>query len=296
MAGLADNWPEAVRGYLQAEYGAPTDITPLSGLSFNRIWRVCFHETCVIVKQALETREAIFYREAAPQFNAQGVYTPDLKWSTAVDNAEWLILEYIPKPFPRERWEADVDQLTTLYRLHHGWLHIDTSQPWWFEPYWDTEMTEATLSFFPAEMASALHPLLSDLQYRSQPLFEAKCWISGDPNPRNWGIREDDTVVLFDWERFGRGTPLLDLAITMPGFPEDGQFETLAARYLRHARTTELAEIQKFARQLALAKVWNLVEFVYMLQTDDVADPEPFGYLAEELPGWLLTIERYTDH
>jgi hypothetical protein len=283
-----------VNGYLQVEHGSPIDITPLSGLSHNRIWRACFQSTCVIVKQAVETREATFYREAAPQFTAQGVPVPNLEWSHKVDKTEWLVLEHIPKPFPRERWLADADQLRALYRLHRGWLHIDTAGEWWFQPFWDDEMTETALYFFPAESVQNVRPLFTDLQTRSQPLFEAKCWISGDPNPMNWGLRQDDTVVLFDWERFGRGTPALDLAITMPGFPQAGQFETVAARYLHHTEPT-LIEIQHFARQIALAKAWNMVEFVYMTQTGNVTDTSRFSYLAEQLPGWLRTIERYTD-
>lgn len=294
MAGLADLWPGVVSDYLQSEYGAPTSITPLSGLSYNRIWRVCYQTTCVILKQSLQAREATFYREAAPQFVAQGVPVPSLEWSNTIDQSEWLVLEHIPKPLPRERWLADADQLKALHRLHHGWLHIEMAATWWFQPFWDDEMTEIALSFFPRDTVQSLRPLFIDLQTRSQPLFEAKCWISGDPNPMNWGLREDDSVVLFDWERFGRGTPALDLAITMPGFPQSEQFETVAARYL-HQTEPSLIEIQRFAHHIALAKAWNLVEFVYMLQTDDVSDPSRFAYLAEQLPDWLRMIERYTD-
>jgi hypothetical protein len=108
---------------------------------------------------------------------------------------------------------------------------------------------------------------LLSIRERTQGLFAPLCCISGDPNPTNWGMREDGTVVLFDWERFGKGSPSLDIAISMPGLPSpDGQFEyRMASRYLEHWTANygePLTTIESLAIDIRRAKVWSIVEFL----------------------------------
>ena len=70
------------------------------------------------------------------------------------------------------------------------------------------------------------------MEQASQHLFRPVCAISGDPNPVNWGLRDDGTLALFDWERFGRCSPALDLAITVPGLGDETAYRAVATSYL----------------------------------------------------------------
>src|SRR5579883_2966731 len=56
-------------------------------------------------------------------------------------------------------------------------------------------------------------------------IFYTKVAPTGDPNPTNWGLRADGTIVLYDWERFGQATPAIDLAITVPGLGDRAVFQ-----------------------------------------------------------------------
>jgi aminoglycoside phosphotransferase (APT) family kinase protein len=103
--------------------------------------------------------------------------------------------------------------------------------------------------------------------------------ISGDPNPMNWGILENGEPVMFDWDRFGLGTPALDLAITVPRLGSRGDYEKVAATYCGKPD-------DKLAREIALAKVWTIVDILGMVQVFELMRP----YLSE-IALWLEQLE-----
>jgi thiamine kinase-like enzyme len=288
-SSIIEAWPEAVRHYIRENYGVPDEVTPLSGLSQNQVWRLCFGEKCIVLKQSTEAKEYHFYRDIAPQLITQGVAIPALAWSAQIDSGCWFIVEYMPKPFPRERWLADPAQLRLLHHLHHSQLSLNEEADWLFRPVWDDVMTEVALSFFETDIAHQLHPLLQTIQAHSQPLFESACWISGDPNPMNWGLRNDDTMVLFDWERFGRGTPPLDLAIATPGLATAEDCHKVASVYLESGENA----IESLARQIAQGKVWNVIEYLAMARAGDVAEMRGVESLVNRTPAWLESIAPF---
>jgi phosphotransferase family enzyme len=257
-------WPTSVQDYVVARYGLPKQTEPLRGLSHNRVWRVCFATTCAIVKAAARSDEATFYQSIAPALAAQGVPIPKLEWAGAAPDGFWLVLENIPNPLPRERWHADPAVLAALHCLH---LSTVPNPPGaYFCPAWTDTMTRHALTFFPDAIVT-IRDSLQTLRMQSQFLFSADCWISGDPNPTNWGIRHNGAVVLYDWERFGRGTPALDLAITIPGLGNDEAFRTVAAGYLGISTAADKAgqlALDDLARAIALAKLWSVIEFLSM--------------------------------
>lgn len=280
-------WPIAVQQAIEARYGRPSAIEPLRGLSRSQVWRVSFADLRLVVKAAHGGAELRFYQEIAPHLRAQGVAIPRLEWADAASDPAWLALEHIPAPLPHERWRADPDALALLGRLHRAALPPAVGPL--FAPAWTDAMTDAALSLLSAAHAARAQPLLDALRAQSQALFEPLCWISGDPNPLNWGLRADGTVVLYDWERFGRGTAALDLAITVPGLGDWPLYERVASEYLR-ALGNERADAPAkaaLARQIAQAKVWNVVEFLSMVAAGDVAQPSGPPALAQRIPAWL---------
>jgi len=234
----SDSWPKELLAHL----GKPSKIEPLFGQSDHRVWRVGDR----VVKATKSPAEAAFYREAAPSWPEISRSTPGLEWSLERDDESWLVLEFVPEPLSSGRWLADPEVLAVLRRVH---VSVPATTPKAvFHPAWPEEMSEDFLRWLP----EVDRPLLDRLRERCLPLLEPRCWISGDPNPGNWGIRRSGDLVLFDWERFGRGTPALDLAITVPGLGSPEDFELVARTYGGPA---------SLAEDIACAKAWSLVEF-----------------------------------
>lgn len=288
---MPDRWPEAIQQYLQAQYGPLNAQTQLFGLSTNRVWRIQTASATIILKATDRPNEVAFYQHAIPTFNLVNIAPQLYWWHQDQDDIFWLILEDIPHPFPRVRWSADCQQLSMLYQLHQRPFVDSPHLTDLFQPAWDDAMTERALAHFSTDVVADLRWYLDTLRHESQTLFEPCCWISGAPNPTNWGLRDDGALILFDWERFGRGTPALDLAITIPGLGAPAIFEQVAARYLQirqAASQPQTLDLVTLTREIALAKVWTLVEFLSNVMQGKVADIRGVAPLVEAFPDWLV--------
>ncbi len=253
---------------LADRFGQPTSVESLGGgQSGAAVKRVTIGSTSLVVKRA-KPAEAAFYESVAPVLAAAGVSVPECLWSFQEDGLHWIVLEDVPLPLPRDRWLADPAVLGALGRLHGLEPHLPI-MPDMYRPAWPDELSAAALDALPAARRGQLKPILERAQEESTPLFEPRHPISGDPNPTNWGIRNDGTVVLFDWERFSVGTAALDLAITIPWLPKEGAYQEVAAAYLAASASGRAAgsrprpeSVPVLARQIALSKVWNVAEYL----------------------------------
>jgi len=92
-----------------------------------------------------------------------------------------------------------------------------------------------------------------------------------------------------DWERLGRGTPAIDLAITIPGLGDWPAFEQVAEKYLLvgNGRYMDVQGLRSFTREIALAKVWNVIEFLSMAATGQVGRTSGVQSVVQRVPGWL---------
>jgi len=266
---LPQDWPAELRLILTGRFGGPRKIDPLACQSRHSVWLVRFAKESRIVKLARGGSEAEFYREVVPRSPELAALAPSLDASVDANAGTWLVLEWIPNPLPRERWLADAEVMTALRRVHQAGLEVPHSG--WFVPAWTEDMSAAFLRWAPECDAEAL----ARVRRRAQTLFEPRVWISGDPNPTNWGMRAKGTLALFDWERFGRGTPTLDLAITIPGLGTPDDFRRVADAYGDESPA-----------RIAWAKAWSLVEFVAQDATR-----ETLGRLRPLVAGWIRTLE-----
>jgi aminoglycoside phosphotransferase (APT) family kinase protein len=138
---------------------------------------------------------------------------------------------------------------------------------------------------------------LQNAQALWQRIDHNRCCISGDPNPTNWRVRDDGTLVLVDWERFGYGTPAIDLAILMPGLGSpDGKLETwIASNYVEFWRMAngEVPFLEAtLTAQIQLAKLWTAVEFIAGAAKNPEAYPRnTVRFLVEHLPDMLQRTE-----
>jgi len=292
MSLLPEFWPKRLHTVLLDTYGAPLHIKLVT--EGHAVWRVQSAKQSVIVKRSTHPRESIFYTMVAPTLAAVDIPLPHLEWSGRDADTFWLVLEDIPTPLPRVRWSADQEMLTVLHRLHHRLpLNLNLAFPS-FEPDWSETMTNDALACFPSAQARRLAPILEDLRLSHQTLFAPQCWISRDPNPTNWGLRGDGTMVLYDWERFGKATPAVDLAITVPGLGERAVFQAVATAYLeRDDRSLSLAaqEISFLTQEMIVAKVWSIIEYLSgHYHAGTIARSTRIDTLLQQIPAWLEKI------
>jgi hypothetical protein len=269
--------------HLLAMQGTWLSVEILHELSGARVWRVRWTEHSVIVKASSKQHEVQFYQHVAPFLRAQGIPLPQLELSTRLLDTSWMVIEDIPLPLPRTRWLAGPEQIAVLRQLHQCSDTFVADVPSAFVPQWTDHMTSAALTWFSPAIAELLRPILNSFQTHAQELFVRQCLISGDPNPINWGLRRDGSVVLFDWERFSWGTPAIDLAITIPGFGDRPAFHNVAACYLG---TKDHVNVAQLSNSVALAKVWSIVEFLNMFPIENGTTPT-IAYMQQEFPSWL---------
>lgn len=290
------SWPEPIRSHIHHGYGDPVSIDDVSGMSGGSVVRIRFATTSIVVKHSHSGRECRFYERVAPALRGYGVATPHLLWSTRHGDTFWLLLEDIPAPLAPDRGidrRVMTEMVRILAHLHMVPLSLFPASDAWFKPHWTDSMTLAALSLFAPEVADECGEALRRIQRECQPLFEPQCWISADPNPLNWGTRADSTLVLFDWERFGQGTPALDLAIIVPGLGDLSAYAMVAADYLAvRGRETGgyLNGTEGLARDISHAKVWTVVDLL-----SDAAGGAPddvIAWLVGRVPGWLRELRQ----
>jgi hypothetical protein len=288
-----ESWPERIRTVLANLCGVPSHIALMPEGESQAVWRVQFPEQSVVVKRSAQPRESIFYAKVAPTLAALDIPIPHLEWSGRDADTFWLVLEDIPTPLPRVRWGADQEMLSVLRRLHQRLpLNLDLAFPP-FEPGWSDAMTNEALACFPSAQARRLAPILQDLQLSHQTLFTPRCWISGDPNPTNWGLRDDETIVLYDWERFGKATPAIDLAITVPVLSDRAVFQAVATTYLElDGRSSSLTtqEIPFLTQEIIVARIWSIIEYLSDYHTGAIARSSRIDILIQQIPAWMEKI------
>ena len=248
---------------LRERFGPVLSIAPLGGMSFSHVYRLRFAHESVVIKFDPRPTEVAFYQRVAPRVQSVGVETPRCEL-LSLPSGRTLLLEDVPKPrAPFGTQLPDERMLHALVRLHAA------SRTWRFKlppaavVRWDAALTTDALCHFSPAVAPALGRSLMAMQERSAHLDRGWCWISGDPNPLNWGERADGSLVLFDWELFRRGLPATDLAIIVGGLGDANAFADLAERYRAAwpAETKALPwDVRALARDIALAKVRTVVD------------------------------------
>ncbi|EIT87456.1 LPS biosynthesis choline kinase [Fictibacillus macauensis ZFHKF-1] len=216
-----------------------------------------------ILKNCTQKREFDIYTQHASFFKNNNINIPEIYFFCEEDGENWIIIEHIPHPFPKNRWKADTEQIFQLYKLHSKSLNSDIkiNDPYQF--IWDEELTERVQYLLPIE----LNATISHIKEQSQVIFTQFCIISGDSNPTNWGVRDNGILVSFDFERIGYGNPAIDLAITMPGFgSEDGSLEyEIAKKYISYWRNNTITfpfSVDQLTKQIKMAKVWSALDYL----------------------------------
>ena len=235
----------------------------LTGMGFGRTYRVETDKVRFVLKVSKEQRERLFYERLAPIVNAAGLSTPELLWSHQDKASSWVALEWLPGILPESRWRVDDEVFGKLALLHNLDLHNQDLDLKGIVPEtieWTGEMNQLALSVCPRNFAEENGSRLEDLCSRFQYLFEPHYFLSGDPSGRNWGIRENGQLVLFDWERFGFGMPQLDLSDVAFGEPPIETFREIAKGYLKYNPIEP--DVEKFTMEIQVARIRRCVSML----------------------------------
>lgn len=270
--------PDDLRQYLKKA----ARIETLRGKSGARVYRAHFPNDSVIVKES--AKEARFYRNIAPVLRANAIPLPE---TVAIFGDSWVVLEDIPLPANAD----DARMVAILARLHTIVAEIQIEDA--YMPTWTEELTEKALACFSDDLARQFRPVFADLRHQAQALFQPEVYISGDPNLANWGARQVGTLILFDWERFTRGTPAIDLAITVAGLGNQEQFSKTAQVYLDERRKLGCdyeISAENLAESMVLAKLLIVIEFLSNYTDGRLQPDATLDYIRRELPAWMKAL------
>ncbi|ALB61066.1 Protein kinase-like protein [Cronobacter condimenti 1330] len=230
----------------------------------------------VIEKRGASEVEIAFYRDSAGMLSERGILTPAMLAHDAPTGTLWL--EFIPHAVSLEALRND----DALYRTL-GALHAATPAPGaCLHPHRLAEENVALLCEVLSPDADA-QAHLREIAARSTCLFEANTLISGDSNAGNWRRRDNGELVLFDWERFGRGSPAIDLAPLVKGMGSLADFNAILARYAPWA-----PQAVDLLVPLIIAKTWIATDVTGLLHRRQ--NPQRARYIdwyRQVLPGWL---------
>ncbi|SFT67777.1 Phosphotransferase enzyme family protein [Kosakonia arachidis] len=231
----------------------------------------------VIEKCPVGEVEFSFYQYAATEINQAGIATPMLLSADAA--LRKLRMEYIPHKVEQNDVACD-DAIVMLGRLHK----CPANSKWRYHTHlWSELALEKSLKLLALPDKSARQLRL--FHKCSDALFGEQNLVSGDSNAGNWGRRENGDLVLFDWERFGKGSPAIDLAPLIKGMGTKQTFNEVAERY---CQLSSHHDFNGLAREIAIAKAWIVTEVIVLLdERQKAAFPLYLNWYREHLPDWL---------
>ncbi|PSW14730.1 choline kinase [Photobacterium sanctipauli] len=220
--------------------------------------------------------ELSFYQHSAPLLRQAGVNIPDLIHADGTD----LYIEFIPNPIALNELNQTDDVYRQISIIHS--LNLE-SPPYLKTHEWSLAKTHSAFQIL--NLPSASQAVLTHIQTQSRCLFSPATLISGDTNDGNWGRRNTGELVLFDWERFGYGSPAIDLAPLVKGMGCRADYESVIERYLKHSTAQSAGEL---LRQLVMAKAWIVIDVVNLLvERNNPMKGKYIDWFNENLPYWL---------
>ncbi len=233
-----------------------------------------------IQKKAASETEHYFYTRVLNQQSENQISAPCL---LAFDENS-LVIEYLPYLLSKDDWSSP-QILKNLSKLHNK--EFDVQKRFLFPLSWDSEQTESAISFLADENRVKAEKNIQPFFSLRETIFEPVCWISGDSNIGNWGRRESGEYVLFDWERFTRGSPVIDLAPLLPGLSDPKQVKQICERYLLINPNCSIP-LADLVRQTLVAKAWIAVEVINILhQRSNSRTDEYMIFFNQVLADWL---------
>ncbi|EOB3569292.1 phosphotransferase family protein [Vibrio vulnificus] len=250
----------------------------LSKMGAAKVSLVNHHGQPCIQKQGASAVEIHFYQHATDKLT--GVNTPRL---LDVCN-DTLYIEQIPHQVTLADLLKNTNTFEQLASIHQTQYRPDFAVK---THRWQAEDTEKALRSLALSNQNANS--IRTLQTMSGEIFEHDGLISGDSNEGNWGTRASGELVLFDWERFGLGSPAIDLAPLVHGLGQLTDYHAIASLYRQH---NPLLSNDTLVRQLILAKGWLIVEVTNLLVSREKQEAKMYiDWYRKQIPNWLKEVE-----
>lgn len=223
--------------------------------------------------------ERDFYQHTANKIS--GVNTPQL-----VDLVgDTLYIEYIPKQVSLAFLHLQpscFQQLAAIHQAAHA-PQFNLKQHQWTPAATDSALSVLALPNITSDALMTMCTL-------SEELFSPNTLISGDSNEGNWGARKNGELVLFDWERFGKGSSAIDLAPLIRGMGAIQEYDYIVDRYLE---CNDCMTKDTLLKHIVLAKGWIVVEVTNLLISRNNKNTQMYlDWYKRELPNWMSRIEK----
>lgn len=235
--------------------------------------------TPCIRKSGASPVERHFYQRAAPHL--RGINIPAL----LKIEGETLFLEQIPHHVTLTQLHHNEQTFIQLASLHNSRYQPDFALK---AHRWSLADTNESLSVLCLPESAC--ETIRHFQQLGHELFAEQYLISGDANEGNWGTRDNGELVLFDWERFGYGSPAIDLAPLVPRMGSLAEYEAIIERYLRHS---SLLSGDQLLRHLIMAKCWLIIEITNLLIRRGKSQAKLYlEWYRQQVPHWLESVAR----
>ncbi|TNV17911.1 aminoglycoside phosphotransferase [Buttiauxella sp. B2] len=256
----------------------------LAKMGAARVCRTSYHGIECIEKSQASNVEFQFYLQVAPAFRRAGIGVPELLASDTT--TQTLTLEYIPYPIGQDALLQNPDVLSTIACIHQ---FLGNEGGIFKRHTWLRDKTERALELLKLPDESAA--IISETEKLSACLFSPSTLISGDTNAGNWGIREQGSAVLYDWERFSTGSPAIDLAPLIKGMGNIADFVHIAKRY---QEVSPYCHSPALAQEIAICKLWVVTEVIDILYRNNKVELNKYlDWYRFNLPAWLQKLRFF---
>ncbi len=287
-----DHWPQEApwdRAIVHWS-GVPYQSQRLRGAGGPGCWKVLGPKRQLILKTQIPQRERIFYEQFAPRLRAQGILTPALyAFGT---NPEWIILEWMRDSLSPVAWGRDSQVFFYLAKWHEVSPDILDGFDGGFHFQYPGLSQKAVISLLPKGAADKVLGLINRFHDEFTVILRAKTWVHGDTNPTNWLVNANKTPVLVDWSRYGQAHPAIDVAIFLPGLPTPRLINLAATRYVHMTSSPCIETQEEFAKHVALAKLWSVIDFLDMAWRHELSDAAQNAILMlqRSLSDWIEAV------
>ncbi len=239
-----------------------------------------------ILKVQPGTQENDFFTRVAPRYFPKVSWLPIIYGSGIHEGFSWLLMEFIPNLWPRERYNFDPDALAVLAQLHQ--IEAVQSSPVWEDHTWSEAQIIAAEKYLPTDTLGQVTKIREAYLSRRE---RNSVLCSGDPNAPNWLIRDNGEIVLIDWQMVSIDNRALDIAGWMAYSLDYEEIEKLAEIY--EERTEKAGSQGKGELALDVFIFYCRRCTTNFWRAEISTKPELWAagikYMKETMPGWLKT-------
>ena len=233
-----------------------------------------------IHKQGANEVERAFYLTAAKTLSERGVLSPRLIQA----DADSIVIEYIPHSVALEELTHSSQVFSQIAAIHQTPISSD----WTLKQHrWSYHALRTAFQLL--SLSSQEQNVLKKLQSQRHIIFDYPTLLSGDTNDGNWGRRENGELVLFDWERFSKGSPAIALVPLIKGLVDEEAMLRIVDSYMNVHKAMPREEL---FRHVIIAKAWIVVEVTNLLYERQKPQLQKYlDWFNANLPRWIRGVE-----